>query len=289
MHSIELAELASLLAFRAPAILVLKPSLHEPALTRYWVQSRTRLERWHRGLTEYGALETAGRPVAMQGWWIDHESMLEEIIVTDALTRVFAALGLALDHVCDQREIEPVTHSVHLSHLEARNRVLQLLLFGRGGTVDQSMRLNRLRRAVERWIDRLLAPMIAQNAKVNCYAIDPQRALAYAMEWQEDTDETARHTSTCLGQAAMRSTLAARTSSHVAFPESNREVASAVMACLPRKCYDSIGLFRSLSGIRLTNSGPTDRKPNPKQPLFPTAMPNDSRQGASLSTVRWLI
>jgi hypothetical protein len=289
MHSIELAELASLLAFRAPAILALKPTLHEPALTRYWVQSRTRLERWHRGLTEYGALESAGRPVAMQGWWMDHESMLEEIIVTDMLTRVFAALGMALDHVLDQREIEPVTHSVYLSHLEARNRVLQLLLFGRGGTVDQSMRLNRLRRAVERWIDRLLAPLVVHDVKVNAYAIDTHRAMAYAKEWQEDADASTRDAAASLGQSAMRATLAERTSSHVSMPESNREVASAVIASLPRDCFDSLGLFKSLLAVRLMGVNPTDRKPNSRQPLFPPSMPNDFRQGTASPTVRWLI
>lgn len=289
MHSLELAELASLLAFRAPAIAALKPKVHEPSLTRYWVQSRTRLEQWHRALSEYGVLENAGRPVAIQNWWGDYEPMLEEVIVSDMLTRVFAALGRTLDIACEQREIEPVTHSVHLSHLEARNRVLQLLLFGRGGTVDQSTRLNRLRRAVERWTDRLLAPLITLDVKTNVYAVDAHRAFAYATEWQEDTDEVTRYASASLGQSAMRSTLLSRMHSQVAFPDANREVAQAVIGCLPRECFDSLGLLKSMRTTRLSQLRETDQKPNPRRPLFPPSMPKDSRQGIAISTARWLI
>jgi hypothetical protein len=289
MHCIELAELAAHLAYRTPIAFVLRASIAETPLTQYWIQSRQRLEHWHRGLSEYSLLESAGRPLAMQAWWNDYEPMLEEIVVTDVLTRIFAALGMGIDTVTDQREVEPITHSVFLSHLEARNRVLQLLLFGRGGSVDQSMRLNRLRRACERWTDRLLAPITVLNHKATAYAFDGQRSLAYAQEWREEPSDESKRMAAWLGQAALQATLHSRTSSRVFLPESNRAVVHAVIACLPHEYFDSYGLLKSPTLAKLTAPPQGDRQPNFRQPLFPPSMPKDHRKGTTPQTVRWMM
>ena len=289
MHCTELAELAAHLAYRAPIAFSLRASIAEKPLTQYWVQSRQRLEYWHRGLSEYSLLESAGRPLAMQAWWNDYEPMLEEIVVTDVLTRIFAALGMGVDTATDQREVEPVTHSVYLSHLEARNRVLQLLLFGRGGSIDQSMRLNRLRRACERWTDRLLAPITVLNHKANAYAFDAQRNLAYTQEWREEPSEESKTMAAWLGQAALQATLQSRTGSRVFLPDSNRSVVHAVIACLPSEYFDSHGLLKSPRFAKLTAPPTGDRQPNFRQPIFPTAMPAEHRRGTAPQAARWLI
>jgi len=288
MHCIALAELASLLAHQAPAIFRLRPAIPADSLTRYWIQSRHRLDQWHHGLAGYTSLENAGRPLAMQAWWDDHAPMLEEIIVSESLTRVFAAIGFGIDLARNQREVEPVTHSVYLSHLEARNRVLQLLLFGRGGSVMQAMSLNRLRRASERWTDRLLAPIVSIHANASCYAVDPQRAIAYSNEWTEDNHTETQAMFAWLSQAAMRATLAARTGTLAALPIANREVSQSIIACLQHECFDSLGLLKSLSSIRFTDQPLGDRQPDPSRPLFPAAMPSDHRKGSYPNAARWL-
>ena len=288
MHCIALAELASLLAHQAPAIFQLRPNIAADSLTRYWIQSRQRLDQWHRGLAGYTLLEHAGRPLAMQAWWTDHAPLLEEIIVSETLTRVFAAIGFGIDQVRNQREVEPVTHSVYLSHLEARNRVLQLLLFGRGGSVTQAMNLNRLRRASERWTDRMLAPIVAIHANASCYAIDPQRVIAYAKEWTDGNNPETQTLVAWLSQAAMRTTLAGRTGASAALPIANREVSQSIIACLQRECFDSLGLLKSYSSIRLTNQNFNDCQPDPARPLFPAVMPSDHRKGSYPFAARWL-
>jgi len=288
MHCVALAELASLLAHQAPAIFRLRPSIAADSLTRYWIQSRHRLDQWHHGLAGYTSLENAGRPLAMQEWWNDHVPMLEEIIVSESLTRVFAAIGFGIDLVRNQREVEPVTHSVYLSHLEARNRVLQLLLFGRGGSVTQAMSLNRLRRASERWNDRMLAPIVSIHGNASCYGIDPQRAIAYANEWKEESHAETQTLVAWLSQAAMRATLAARTGTHAALPMANREVSQSIIGCLQQECFDSFGLLKSFSSIRIADPNLGDRQPDPSRPLFPAVMPCDHRKGTYPHAARWL-
>ncbi|MGV3483942.1 MAG: hypothetical protein ACO1RT_05955 [Planctomycetaceae bacterium] len=287
MHCVELAELASLLSRQAAALLLLRPTIAQDSLTRYWVQSRQRIESWHRAMAEYLALENAGRPLAMQTWWSDHQSMLEDVIVSESLTRVFAAIGMGLDAAANQQEVEPVTHSVFLSHLEARNRVLQLLLFGRGESVSQATSLNRLRRASERWTDRLLAPVIAVHRAAVAYAIDPQRAIAYVHELREVQSPAAQSVACWLAQLAMRTTLAERTSRRPGLPGSNREVAYSVLACLESECFDSCGLLKSLNAARMERAA-ADRQPHSSEPLFPSVMPNDHRSGSYPHAARWL-
>ncbi len=289
MHCVELAELSSLLSRQAAALFLLRPAIGHESLTRYWIQSRQRLEQWHQGLAQYLSLESAGRPVAMQVWWSDYEPMLEEVIVTESLTRVFAAIGMGLDAVSKQREIEPVTHSIHLSHLEARNRVLQLLLFGRGGSVTQSMGLNRLRRASERWTDRLLAPIVSIHRNANCYANDPQRCLAYVQEWQEEKHPDSQRLASFLTQIAMRTTLAERTGQRAALPNCNREVARSILACLSSECFDSLGLLKDFSTARLSSDSSQECQPDPSKPMFPSVMPSDHSSGPLPHAARWLI
>lgn len=288
MHCIELAELASLLAHQSPGLFAMRTTLREDSLTRYWVQSRQRLYKWHDGLAHYTALENAGRSLAISDWWKSHESMLEEILVSEILMRVFAAIGTGLDFVKSQREVEPVTHSVFVSHLEARNRVLQLLLFGRGGSVIQTVQLNRLRRASERWTDRLLAPIIGQHVRAKVYAFDITRALAYASEWQSETDANVRSTAAWLGHAAMRSVLESRVGAAVASPLANREVSQSILSCLPADCFDSLGLMRSASSLRWKPIG-NEGQPHPGRPLFPCSMPSEHLQGVFPSSARWLL
>jgi hypothetical protein len=223
----------------------------------------------------------------MQAWWQDQGPLIEEIIVTETLTRVFAAIGMGLDSVNQQSEIEPVTHSVYVSHLEARNRVLQLLLFGRGGSVDQSLRLNRLRRETERWIDRLLSPMLSNHAPTRKYAVDVPRALAHAQQWREDVGGEFGNLSEALNTAAIRLSLYSRASSEVASPNANREVAQSVLACLPVASFDSLGLLRSRSWVGLSLSAKDMAAPM-SQFLFPVEAVDERREPILPIKPRWL-
>jgi hypothetical protein len=289
MHCIELAELASLMAYQSPALFMMRPAVSHDSLNRYWIQSRLRLEQWHRWLGEYATLESARRPVAMQAWWNQHTSLLEEVLVSETLVRVFAGVGAGLDAVHDQREIEPVTHSVFLSHLEARNRVLQLMLFGRGGSITQTMQLNRLRRACERWTDRLLAPIVAHHPGAHVYCVDAARANAHASEWREESCADALSMSAVLARVAMQTTLAARTGTQPAMPLANLEIAQSVMACFNAECFDSVGMPRSLSRVRIQNSTVADRRPIHIKQIFPTVIPNDLQRSTLPLAARWLI
>lgn len=253
MHSVQLARLAALVAIEAPLLIRQGRRIDSTAMTAYWVASRQRLDLWHRGLARLGELEAAGRSLAIRQWWQQHHHLIEEVLVSEILTRVMAALGAVIDASVSQREIEPVTQSVFLGHLEARNRVLRMLLFGRGGTVDEAMRLNRLRRAVERWVDFLLGPFGRRHPEAMRFTIDAGRARSLGTDATPSIgglDQIAP-TLSWLTLSTIELSLLRLCQSAAALPHANRQLAESVLGCLPPELFDSFGFPLSKATVQI--------------------------------------
>jgi len=216
------------------------------AMTSYWSACRHRFDLWHHALGRYREMEANGAGASLREWWQDHTPMLEEVLVTEMLTRVYAALGAALDRECEANAIKPVVHAVHLTHIEARNRVLNLMVYGKGSSVDEAVRLNRLRTEVERWIDVLLGAMAAEFPEPLDYAINQRRAAAHANDARSLPRGAPRDTANWLTAVTMRDSLLRRSCSTVALPAANRQVNQSVMLCLRPDLFDSVGLMKSL-------------------------------------------
>ncbi len=289
MHCVETAEFASLLAYHLPAFLKHREAFPTADLTQYWIESRSRLEQWHRSLAEYHTIDVDMRPFAMQAWWAAQQTVMEEIIVTDVLTRLVAAVGLAIDQQWQQREVEPVTHSVFVSHLEARNRVFQLVLFGRGSSAAQSLHLNRLRRTVERWIDRLLAPIACIEPSVRRYAVDTHRLDANLDDYHEDTGTSMRCLSDSLSRSAMRCTLKSRTHQHAANPIYNDKIVDTVIALLPAKAFDSLGWLKSSKFGQFVQFHHPDSQLTRSQAFHSMIASETPRNPLLPKTARWLL
>jgi hypothetical protein len=264
MHSIELARIATLISAQGPAVSIVRPKISSGPMNQYWVAARQRTELWNHGLGRLNELEEFGRPMMIAQWWEDHTPMIEEILISEILTRVMAATGATLDADVTDRDIEPVTESVFVSHLESRNRVLRILLFGRGRSVDQALRLNRLRRGVERWTDYLLGPLIQVRPEAVAYAIDPVRARTFADESSWGYDEGLGDTIGRLTTSAIAISLASLCDPRPALPQANRHVGDSVLACLRPELFDSLGIPHSAQTQRIRSSRspegePTDR------------------------------
>ncbi len=235
-----------MLAHYGPGLLYDRNLLPAEAMTGYWTASRHRFDLWHHAIGRYRRIEKTAPAALLRQWWQEHVPMLEEVLVSETLTRVYAALGAGLDRQCEQSELKPVLHSVHVTHIEVRNRVLQLMVYGRGSSIDQAVRLNRLRTEVERWTDVLLGAMAAVFPEPLEYAFNQRRAAAHGKDVRSLPIGAARDTANWLAAATLRSVLERRTSPHPALPDANRQVARAVMLCLRPDLFDSVGLMKSL-------------------------------------------
>ncbi|WP_149752681.1 hypothetical protein [Rubripirellula obstinata] len=243
-----------------PAILHGSDRVPAEAVSQYWSASRNRLELWHQTMARYRAAEDSGNVMQLKTWWQQHAGVMEEVLVTEMLTRVVAAIAAGLDAVQRVDEISPVTHAVYLSHLEARNRVQQIMLFGRGNSVSDAVRLNRLRRVVERWTDTMIGRLSIDMPDLTRYGINVELAKQHAKESRDFSVGVAGRTTTWLMNAAMRDALQRRTSQQTSLPGANHAVASSVAMMLRPDLFDSVGTLKSLWMHRLSSTtGQADR------------------------------
>ncbi|MAI72373.1 MAG: hypothetical protein CMM01_15880 [Rhodopirellula sp.] len=260
MHSVLLVDLAAVVSEHGPAILYGRDTLSPEALTKYWTATHARFSLWHQAMARYRRAEQTEARDDMDVWWSDHTSLMEEILVSEMLTRVLAALGAQMDAGSEDEEVSPVTHAILLNHLEASNRVHQIMLKARGTTATKAERLNRIRQGIESWSDVLIGRMSTRNPAPLQYALDRKRATEYADEAALQGHGVLRKTSNALMNISMHNMIFQRMSSEPALPAANREVSRSVMLMLRPELFDSVGVLKSLWMHRLENSvAQTDR------------------------------
>lgn len=261
MHSIQLVDLAAVLALHGPSLLYQQNLISEEVMQKYWIVSRARFDQWHRRLGQHREFELDNNQRALVDWWRENPGLSDEILLSEPLTRVFAAIGMALDLSTEIEEISPITQSVYVSHLEARKRVLQIIVDDHTMPMGEAVRLNRLRSTTERWTDTLLGYLTVQAGDCTMpLGFDHSRIRAFADEARQLPLGAARETTCWLLSAAMRDAVIRLSCEQVAFAKENKDVADSVLMSLRPDLFDSVGVLKSLWLHRLERGAEqTDR------------------------------
>lgn len=229
MHASRLAELGSWVALHASSLI--QGPHDQPMLiaTSYWVAARKRIQQWVTALRMFEK-DFQNRQPGHQPWFA-LEIVIAEVLLSEMLTRIWSATVLIHDQTRGTDELFGLAHSVHLSHLEVRNRAQRIMLHGRAEDEDAFDRLNSLRRKLERWTDVFLAqlpnaPLAAQ------FGFDAKRVLDFAEENRE-SDPQATQTRQRILMASLQEDLERLPQLHTANPDLNRELAAGVLACFP--------------------------------------------------------
>jgi hypothetical protein len=254
MHALTLAELASTLAFHGPGLLYRPEAVQVETIHSYWIASRARHEQWHTALASGHAFQQCGDAAGYKRWWEKQQGLLEEVLVSEILTRTIAALGMALDRWSGHAEISPISDSVLASHQESRHRVLKLLAHSSPWSNGDVVRMNLLRSSVEHWSDLLVGYVAVFNPYAVRCAIDSRRALKHTRDAAESMTSSTRRTGCWLFTAAMRENLGRRVQGGSFASEQNQRIADAVMLCLRPDLYDSTGAMKGLFLHRLEHS-----------------------------------
>lgn len=252
MHCVTLADLAATLSLHGPSLLELRPHIPSSTIMRYWTASRSRHELWHRVMGRYRDAKHGGNYGRLADWWSEHRVVMEEILVSELLSRVVAAIGAETTNIVESEihdshdSLAAVTHGVYLSQIEASNRVAQIILESCGARVEDIVRLNRLRYGVERWTDWLIGRVSVNLDRSFQYSVDPGRSRTFCTEIREAAAGTHQDTTTWLMNAAMREMLVRRTSEESALGNANYEVASAALALFRPELFDDYGVPKSV-------------------------------------------
>ena len=114
--------------------------------------------------------------------------MLEEILFSEVLTRVWAAATVSYDAHHKSQSLGPVAKSIFLGHQESRNRVLLAILKMHDTQPSEGRRLNVLRQKCERWTDMFLA-YFPLSPDVQRMAFDVERCREFAYDISADGQE----------------------------------------------------------------------------------------------------
>ncbi len=247
MHVRELVELAAVVTSHAPTFVCRGITPGESRLDEYWLASRCRLERWGLALRAYHTNIHATKATAA---WQAVRPIIEEVLASELLTRVWTAVMTAHDQQHGTSECEPIVRSVLIGHREARNRAMNIMVYGRGFSVEEGVVLNRLRRRVERWTDMLLGRLI-QRYDVDSLAFDPQRAREFAADLRFEQKHFPRDHAWNLALASLRATFQTGLSDVAPNADLNQRIANSIWAFFPEEGFDSIGLPKSSWMLRL--------------------------------------
>ncbi|MGQ9573808.1 MAG: hypothetical protein ACUVUC_00680 [Thermoguttaceae bacterium] len=251
MHARELIELAAFVTHHGPVLISSGWIVPEKGIQVYWMASRCRLDRWNRTLK--GLTVERGRPNPARPESPQTRGALEEILTGEILARTWAAVATAWDRHLGTDLVGPVARSVLAAHLEARHRLLSLLVGRSGLAADEALRLDRLRRRAERWADVLIGHLAGLDG-VRQFAVDPQRADDFAEQslWQ------GRHPGGRALWAFVVSSLRAafREGLSPVSPNAdlNARIAAGILSLLPAELSDASPLPLSLWLIRLTQA-----------------------------------
>jgi hypothetical protein len=252
MHARELAELAALVAIHSPVIVQGAGRVPHTSNEQYWAASKCRLDRWGRLLRQLTAATTEPQLPATLAW-PRVRPVLEEILATELLTRLWTATAAAYDASRSDQDLEPIARNIFIGHLDARRRLLGLLADGRVIKLPEAVQLNHLRRRVERWTDMLLAHL-AQSIDIAEFAFEPDRAREFAEDLDREAAQAERRFTCQLVLASLRASFADGLAERTPNGDLNRRIGAAILGTFREEITDSTGLVKSLWLERLSRT-----------------------------------
>ncbi|MGD9646105.1 MAG: hypothetical protein AB7U73_10375 [Pirellulales bacterium] len=243
MHVAELVQLAAFVSAQGPNVLAGSHHLSTDGSERYWTAAKCRFDRWGRELKQH-LRRAADADIQISLLWFLLRPVLEEILCSESLARVWAALAAAHDRQHNTQELEPVARSVMIGHLEARHRALELMLHGPGLGSEHAVYLNRLRRRIEQWTDLMVAHVAPLSDPAE-FALDAGRAARFLAELGPAAGPGAtRRWSLALG--ALQGSRVPGLDVRSPNADLNAAIAAAIASSLPPTLFDDAGLPRSL-------------------------------------------
>jgi hypothetical protein len=250
MHARDLLDLAVTVAEHGPLLAEHSRRLSAQALEAYWTAAKSRLDRWHRALRGGAPPGMTERRRRSPGQ-LSRAETIEEVLISEPLTRVWTASLAAHDRRRGLCEAEAVARSVYIGHLEARNRALSAISQGAAGDQTETERIDQLRRRTERWGDVLVARLLPAGDVLE-FAIDPHRCQLFADDFSHDERSGGSIQAWQILAASLRAGIRRLQVATGPNADLNARIAIGILGCFEAELFDHGGCFQSLWHTRLT-------------------------------------
>ena len=243
----EFVEMAAVLVDHGLAAAHRMDRLSESSAEAYWTASKCRIERWAETLHQFR------KSRAIRGArtsWLALRPWFDEILISEILTRVWAAFAVVSEREETEKRIEPIARSVYVGHLEARQRLLRYLIDENDLDRRQTQALDRIRRNTERWSDMLLGYLMVHH-DVSDFAFDVERVKDFADGARDEAQDKSDIYTWSLLKTSLAAAYGPDKTSVLPNGDLNQEILYGVFSTFGPDFYDAIGSFSSLWRCRL--------------------------------------
>ncbi len=250
MHAQKLIEVAGWISLHGKSLIDNCPVLPDDALSEYWIASRCRMDHWGRALRSLGQSESVTTD-KLTGHAEPLLSLAEEILLSEVLARVVAAVAHTHDTHHKREEASPIGRNTLEAHREARSRLRSLIYTWWPGDSPKARHVHSLAKQAERWVDVLLA-YVSRSGDVDHFAYDVSRLREFAYDVQlhgPASSEAAGQLLTFSLRASFAAANQPPVCSHL-----NRQIAGAALGLYGSEAFDSFGLLRPPWMIRAERS-----------------------------------
>lgn len=246
-----MAEIAALASAHSTHLIESTTELPDAPLHAFWMHSKQRLHGWIDRLDQYPHDIQAAPIDNHPAIWKGVEPVIQEVFVSEILTRVWSGVLAAIDHRRGLTHAAPIARSVLTDQLQARKRCLDLMVNGSHESLGHVARLDQLRRKAERWTDLLLGHLVIRY-DVGEFAFDEQTAREFGAR---QTAWGSEHAAWNLILAGMRLALPVNQVSNPPAADHGVKIARAVLATFPTTAFSTEGPFKSILHGRIARSG----------------------------------
>ncbi|MEM7474811.1 MAG: hypothetical protein AAF483_07450 [Planctomycetota bacterium] len=267
MHALQWIEITANFARHSEACLLSRQPMRKESAHSYWLNCRYRHDVWNDQLQQHRITIQKRDEARRSQSWYEILPTLQEILLSEPLTRCLTHHALVMEeHEVDQ-DFGALAQSTLVTHTEARQRCLHLIVFGTGLSTEYALRLNRLRKSCENFTDQILAVMRAINP-LEEISFNNARTQQIRRQLHQDGIQDAFVQLHCASavNCFLRKT-ALDIDYREAHPKQSSRIAETVIGLFPRELFDGYGIPRSIQSSRLLqmnlNSELSDQAPLP--------------------------
>ncbi len=257
MHARDLLQISCLLAIQPPNLSAKSKDDLEAHLALYWSSSRDRLDRWqfylpHGGqnVSDNSQQPSPDVPKTCQS---QVASLIAEMIASEPLTRVWAAILSCSNQPHPQDEIPPQCVAEHIVDLHSTLRQTALSqLDTKLVDSETQQQLSSLAECTMRWTDLLLAH-IEQSGPVSHFAPNSKRCLDFAEDLRSQ-GELHQQTAAALTIKSARKAICDFLPLRAFSGKLNFHIGASVLQSYSVGDLDSWGLADPLCAVRLLSN-----------------------------------
>ncbi|MDB5391480.1 MAG: hypothetical protein JWM11_7126, partial [Planctomycetaceae bacterium] len=254
MNTRQTVEIAALISAYSPHLIERPVRLPKAALEQFWECSQKRLKLWLSAMSYYQRRSPEVAPSERLRLWKELEPTLEEVFVTEVLTRVWGAILTAVDEELQSHQYEPIARNVLIGHLDARKRALQLLAADSTASLEHLNRLDQIRRRVERWTDLLLGHLV-EHYQVQDFAFNAQRSREFGTQQLLQSSDKPREQAWTLVLVGLRMAFPPAAISEPPNELFQHQIVASMLNCFPSDSFQPEGPFRSILEGRVSRGG----------------------------------